>query len=252
MTFNLGGYFISLHTTQLLGLFGLSQDNVDHMRHNLGFFHDMTEHQFRGLVMHSVLNYQRVRNISHPAIRYLQRVLSHTLFARGETVSVFNEGDMSYICMMLRRNNGEMAYMPNIAYHLAKHINNVANNTQPRGIVRIGGIVTKIALALNIPTGDDVVPGHTRVDIDGLVRARLIKMDTIQEAYVNLGVNGLIHRLPLSTALDPLNQSTWKIVDPPLEGQLPAPVEPAADQQHQQQHACMHKPHMPTRPCNKW
>jgi hypothetical protein len=227
MSFNMGGYHVSLHTTELLDLFHLPSENVEHMRSTLGFFPDMNEHQFRLLTMHDVLNDQRVKNISHPAIRYLQRVLSHSLFARGETASVFNEGDMTYILSMLRRNNGEMEYMPHITYNLAKHIKNIANNVQPGGIVRLGGIITKIANALHIPTGDDVVEGYTLVDLDGLVRARLIRYSDIHEAWINLGVNNIRHRLPLQTALDPVNFATWKIVDDPLEAeqqQLPPPL----------------------------
>jgi hypothetical protein len=225
MTFNLGGYHVSLHTTELLELFDLPRDNVDQMRPVLGLYHDMNEHQFRALTMLDILNDQRAKNISHPVIRYLQRVISHTLFARGETASVFNDGDMNYICSMLRRNNGEMRYMPHLTYHLAKHIKTVANNIQAGGVVRIGGIITKIARALNIPTGEDVVPGYTLVDTDGLVRARLVRWDNIEEAWINLGADRLNHRLPLATPLDPLNYATWKIVDPPLE-QPPPPAQP--------------------------
>jgi hypothetical protein len=230
MSFNLGGYHVSLHTTELLELLNLPADNVNQMRGRLGFYHDMNEHQFRHLTMHDILNDQRTKNISHPAIRYLQRVLSHTLFARGETASVFNEGDMSYVCSMLRRNNGEMEYMPHLTYNLAKHIKTIANNVQPGGIVRIGGVITKIARALNIPTGEDVIPGYTLVDLDGLGRARLIRWDNIADAWINLGVNNINHRLPLQTLLDPLNYATWKIVDPPMEevAPPPPPVQPHA------------------------
>ena len=230
MSFNLGGYFVSLHTTELLEMLHLPQENVNQMRCRLGFYQDMNEHQFRHLTMNDTLNDQRTKNISHPVIRYLQRVLSHTLFSRRETASVFNEGDMSYVCSMLRRNNGEVEYMPHLTYNLAKHIKTVANNVQPGGIVRIGGVITKIARALNIPTGEDVIPGYTLVDIDGLVRARLIRWDDIEGAWINLGVNNINHRLPLPTALDPLNHATWKIVDPPLEPQAPPPppVQPHA------------------------
>lgn len=239
MSFNLGGYYHELHTTALMVGFGLPVEQVENMCTTLSFYNDMTEADFRNLTCHmGILGDQRVKNVLHPTIRYLQRVLSHTLFARGETASVFNFGDMTYVCSMLRRNNGEMKYMPHIGYHLAKHLRNIAHSKQSGGVVRIGGIITKIARYLQVPTGDDFIEGYTLVDIAGLERARLIKFDDIEEAYINLGPGDIRHRLPLQTPLDPLNYATWKIIDEPLEPlppppppviPPPAPAQPAAD-----------------------
>lgn len=118
-----------------------------------------------------------------------------------------------------------MCYMPHLGYNLAKHIQNVAHNRQSGGIVHIGGIITKIARHLQIPFGDDVVPGYTLVDIAGLERARLIGFDDIEEAWINLGPGNIRHRLPLQTQLDPLNYDTWKIVDEPQQPPPPPPPE---------------------------
>ena len=62
-----------------------------------------------------------------------------------------------------------MCYMPHLGYNLAKHMHNVAHNRQSGGIVRIGGIITKIARLLHILPGDDVVPGYTLVDIADII-----------------------------------------------------------------------------------
>lgn len=233
MTFNLGGYYHEISSSDLMHLLNFPTDDIEHMRQITDFFHDMTISHFRSKTCDiGVIGDQRTKTINHPTLRYIQRVLGHTLWARGETASVVNHKELFYLCCMLRRNNGEMNYMPHLGYNLCKHLDNQAKSHTSNGRIRIGGIITKIALARNIPLPDqaDIVPGKIKVDLETLVRSQLIVRDPHDEFWMNVGAGTIRHRLPLETDINPLNEATWKIVDIPVVPQVVAPPPPVVPQ----------------------
>jgi len=215
MTFNLGGYGWRLTAVQLMNLLEFPTANSTEMADRTSYQQDMPLPMFKSLIItQGDLNYQRSKTIVHPTLRYIQRVLANTIFGRGETASVIRADELFYLHCMLRRNEEEMHFMPHLGHFMARHFNYVAKQAQPNGYISCGGVITKLARALHVQTGTDIVEGPTTLDLAGLTIMQLIRRHHYNY-WVTCGPDDVEYKLPLQHPLDPANSDTWKPVDEP-------------------------------------
>jgi hypothetical protein len=160
--------------------------------------------------------------------------MAYTIFGRGDTFSVIYLLETYFLyCMIYGLRN--TAPEPNVGHFVVRHIKHVLDTAGKSRAITIGGVVTRIAMYLNIlgpePRYRSVVPGPTRLDLDGLTAMRLIKR--YDSTYKHLGPNGEKVILPLSEPFDHSNKLTWLLYgdkkekstnspDPPAEPSAPA------------------------------
>jgi hypothetical protein len=240
--FSLGGSYFERTTYEIMQLLHLPHENSMSMNDTCTYDPDMPGYMFKNAICHTgVLTHQQNRAILHPALRYIQRVLAHSLFGRGHTISKFFKPEIFFLYCMMRRSANEIHLMPHFGYYLCKHLYTVATEHRPNGIITVGGIITKIARALHINVPDDVVGGPTTLNLDGLTQMRLIIRATANSPWLSTGLGNNHYQLPLEEDIDPTKRSTWKLdnvptVELPLSGgpQLHADHGPAESPTNQQ------------------
>ena len=206
----------TIYTRQLMELLGFPSNNENEMDDSCTFRRDLNQDAFKRAIC-GAWTTLKASQIKHPALRYIQRVLAHTLFGRGETQCNFYKPELFYLYCMLRRNAGEMQFMPHIGDHLAKHFQHVASSTKANGVISCGGIITKLASALRLNlTRDQIVPGPITLDIPTLMHMLLIGRTHDGEGYYSKGPGPVGYALPLTVdVINPLARSTWLLQNEP-------------------------------------
>lgn len=205
-----------IYTKQLMELLGFPSTNEGEMNDSCTFQRDLSQDAFKRAICGACPT-QKASQIVHPALRYIQRVLAHTIFGRGETQCNFYKPELFYLYCMLRRNNGEMHFMPHFGDHLAKHFQHVATSTRGNGNISCGGIITKIASALRLDLSqDEPIDGPITIDIPTLLHMHLIGRNQIGEGYFSKGPGSVGYALPLTVdTINPHSLPTWLLRNEP-------------------------------------
>ena len=206
----------TIYTRQLMELLGFPSNNENEMDDSCTFRRDLNQDAFKRAIC-GAWTTLKASQIKHPALRYIQRVLAHTLFGQGETQCNFYKPELFYLYCMLRRNAGEMQFMPHIGDHLAKHFQHVASSTKANGVISCGGIITKLASALRLNLNEvQLVPGNITLDIPTLMHMLLIGRTHDGEGYYSKGPGPVGYALPLTVdVINPLARSTWLLQNEP-------------------------------------
>ena len=232
MTFQLGGLMdIRLSKLDLQNILQIEYHSnriTPKPLHNYDEF--ITE--LTGLEQHT----DKVAQIQHLVWKYVQKVLSHTIFGRGETSSKYKQDELAVMYCMTKHTYPADSCFPDITQFIMKHLQDIAKTPGAKGDILIGGLVTRIAMHLNVDLRSVVrAQGPNTVDLDGLVHYKIIRCtgQPPHEQYEYLSPNGVFPLL-LPFHFDIYDSDTYQVPPPDHDDMPQHPVHVQQQPQHAQ------------------